>query len=542
MRKLWLVTFLLALAVPGPVVAEVGSRRAVQISPGVPLAEDFDGVTAPALPQGWVATNVQGPAPLWVTDTTNSDTAPNAAHVDDPSVVADKRLDSPAIFVSTDSAQLTFRHRYYFYYFEFGGGAPEAPNCFPEPCFEWYDGGVLEISINGGSFTDILSAGGSFVQNGYGTAITSIENPINGRDAWVGPSGYRTTVVNLPPAAAGTAVVLRWRMGSGGGAPSAFTGWWIDSIQVCDGYPCDAVPKPALLHLGTTGNGVWEPGEMVDVIPFFLNNGDATLTLTGAASSLAGPSGATYTIVDPTASYEIFPGFLGSCDDTGNCYSFAVDNPATRPAAHWDASFHEALDNGLGVTRVLHIGESFPDVPPSNPFYFFIENILHNGVTGGCGGGSYCPGASMARKQMAVFVLKSKLGRTYQPPACAGVFTDVACPGPFTDWIEDLYARGIVAGCGPGPAYCPDNPVLRQQMAVFLLKTLLGSTYVPPACEGIFPDVPCSSPFAPWIEDLANRQISGGCGGGNYCPANATTRGQMAPFLAKTFGLMLYGP
>ena len=73
------------------------------------------------------------------------------------------------------------------------------------------------------------------------------------------------------------------------------------------------------------------------------------------------------------------------------------------------------------------------------------------------------------------------------------------------------------------------------------LKTLNGSGYTPPACEGHFPDVPCSNPFAPWIEDLAARQITAGCGGGKYCPAQPTTRGQMAPFLVKTFGLLLYG-
>jgi len=41
---------------------------------------------------------------------------------------------------------------------------------------------------------------------------------------------------------------------------------------------------------------------------------------------------------------------------------------------------------------------------------------------------------------------------------------------------------------------------------------------------------------------LAAGEATGGCGGGNYCPANPTTRGQMAPFLVKTFGLLLYGP
>ena len=60
-------------------------------------------------------------------------------------------------------------------------------------------------------------------------------------------------------------------------------------------------------------------------------------------------------------------------------------------------------------------------------------------------------------------------------------------------------------------------------------------------CQGIFPDVPCSGAFAPWIEDLYTRQIAAGCGNGDFCPGNPTTRGQMAPFLVKMFGLRLYG-
>ncbi|MEX0878995.1 MAG: hypothetical protein WD451_04605, partial [Thermoanaerobaculia bacterium] len=63
-------------------------------------------------------------------------------------------------------------------------------------------------------------------------------------------------------------------------------------------------------------------------------------------------------------------------------------------------------------------------------------------------------------------------------------------------------------------------------------------------CTGtVFTDVPCTGGiFDPWIEDLAARAITGGCGGGNFCPAAPNTRGQMAVFLTKTFGLLLYGP
>jgi hypothetical protein len=58
----------------------------------------------------------------------------------------------------------------------------------------------------------------------------------------------------------------------------------------------------------------------------------------------------------------------------------------------------------------------------------------------------------------------------------------------------------------------------------------------------MFADVPASSPFCRWIEELARRGVVSGCGGGNYCPSSAVTREQMSVFLAVTFGLQLYGP
>jgi len=181
----------------------------------------------------------------------------------------------------------------------------------------------------------------------------------------------------------------------------------------------------------------------------------------------------------------------------------------------------------------------FLDVPSSNPFYADIMRVLRAGITAGCGGGGsvYCPDGAVSRAQMAVFLLKAEHGFFHVPPPCAGVFADVACPGAFAvDWIEQLAAEGITGGCGNGN-YCPDAVVNRAQMSAFLLKAEHGSSYVPPPCIGVFGDVPCGAPFADWIEQLFSEGITGGCGNGNYCPSSPNTRGQMAVFLSKTFGL-----
>jgi hypothetical protein len=108
-----------------------------------------------------------------------------------------------------------------------------------------------------------------------------------------------------------------------------------------------------------------------------------------------------------------------------------------------------------------------------------VETLLHNGVTSGCGGGNYCPVASTTREQMSVFVLVAKEGSGYLPPACTTpVFTDVPASSPFCRWIEELARRGVTGGCGAG-TYCPSDAVSREQMAVFLTGTFGLTLYGP---------------------------------------------------------------
>jgi hypothetical protein len=73
---------------------------------------------------------------------------------------------------------------------------------------------------------------------------------------------------------------------------------------------------------------------------------------------------------------------------------------------------------------------------------------------------------------MAVLLLRAKHGAGYQPPAATGLFTDVPLDHPLARWIEQLFREGITSGCGTAPArYCSDESVTRGQMAVFLVRT-----------------------------------------------------------------------
>jgi len=207
---------------------------------------------------------------------------------------------------------------------------------------------------------------------------------------------------------------------------------------------------------------------------------------------------------------------------------------ATTPALPAGALHDVTVTNPGSAAATLPGGffADYLDVAAAHPFHDQIVGITRQGIAAGCGAGNYCPSGPVTRAQMAVFLLKTEHNSLYTPPPCTGVFPDVACPGPFTDWVERLAAEGVTAGCGGGN-YCPDAPVSRAQMAVFLLKLEHGPAYAPPACGGEFGDVACPSLFADWIEQLAAEGVTAGCGGGNFCPDAPNTRGQMAAFLSQ---------
>jgi len=220
-----------ATATPTPLCQRPCSQPVV-------LIENFDTVTPPALPLGWLATNALGPLPLWVTSNSgvpapSADTEPNAAFIDDPAVVSDKRLDSVQLPVA--SRQLTFHQNFNL----------EASEADPNVGF---DGGVLEMSTDGGNtFQDILAVGGRFVMGGYNRTISSDRgSPIAGRQAWSGNSqGFITTVVNLPVSFGGER--LRWRMASDNS--DSGEGWRIDTVNIihCVPVPCippTPIPRP----------------------------------------------------------------------------------------------------------------------------------------------------------------------------------------------------------------------------------------------------------------------------------------------------------
>jgi hypothetical protein len=191
--------------------------------------------------------------------------------------------------------------------------------------------------------------------------------------------------------------------------------------------------------------------------------------------------------------------------------------------------------------RTGYIGliQLFSDVPTSYAFFNYVQGLYASEITSGCAVGQFCPEGNVTREQMAVFLVRGIHGAAFVPPPATGIFADVST-GSFTaPYVEQLYHDGITSGCATSPLrYCPGDAVTRAQMAVFLLRSEHGSSYVPPTATGVFSDVPAD--FAqPFIEQLYHEAITTGCATSplRYCPTNPATRGQMAVFLGRTFAL-----
>lgn len=154
-----------------------------------------------------------------------------------------------------------------------------------------------------------------------------------------------------------------------------------------------------------------------------------------------------------------------------------------------------------------------------------IDWAFAEGITGGCDVLLYCPGATVTRAQMAMFLVRAM----DLPATDQDYFTDdEGVTGENS--INALAAAGITGGCATD-RFCPDQKVTRAQMASFLVRAL---GLPAPDDPDHFTDDDSSSHERD-IDSLAESGITAGCAPERYCPTQGVTRGQMAAFLYRAF-------
>ena len=192
------------------------------------MQESFDGVTAPALPNGWTTASSENHQ-LWRTSSARNQSLPNSLFSPAPHQQGINEVVSPEFFVESTQAEIQFRNWY------------ELETTFLRN--RLYDGSVMEIKIGNGDWQDILASGGTFLSGGYdGTIDGCCMNPLAGRLGWSGRSGpnqiseFITTRAKLPATVAGQSVRLRFRVATDIGGFRE--GQYIDDLAVTDGFAC----------------------------------------------------------------------------------------------------------------------------------------------------------------------------------------------------------------------------------------------------------------------------------------------------------------
>ncbi|HEY1249865.1 MAG TPA: S-layer homology domain-containing protein [Thermoanaerobaculia bacterium] len=354
-------------------------------------------------------------------------------------------------------------------------------------------------------------------------------------------SNAGSLAVDLTPvaAASGTATIC-----TGGSTPLNGSGGvscsWVPTAGLSDASACAPTASPLTTTIYTltvtAANGCLSTNN--PTVTVTVNQTPVTPVITAPPSLPIGASGATASV--PSNPGSIYTWTLQGGNITGGQTTRQIIFDAGPPGTTMHCTVFETNSGCSSPVASRNIQVDFNDVPPGHPFHDFVDAVASNQITVGCGNGNYCPDQNIPRSQMAVFLLKAKFGSDHVPPPETGtVFLDVPVGSFAAAWIEELYNLGVTGGCGNGN-YCPDDPVTRAQMAVFLLKDLLGSDYTPPPASGtIFADVPLGSFAADWIEDFYGRNITGGCALNplRYCPDKPVTRGEMSVFVTKTFSL-----
>jgi len=118
---------------------------------------------------------------------------------------------------------------------------------------------------------------------------------------------------------------------------------------------------------------------------------------------------------------------------------------------------------------------TFSDVPPTNPFYRYIETAALNGVVSGYFDGTFHPFTDVTRGQLSKIIVEAEGWWDHTP--ATPTFIDVPLGSPFYNYIETAYYHGIVTGypCGADcREFRPGNSATRGQISKMVYRAITG--------------------------------------------------------------------
>jgi hypothetical protein len=347
---------------------------------GGSFSDDFE----PEPEAGWSTESAANnlPSPTWQVIIDPLTQSPTNAYFSDASTLdlKDDRLVAPPQDLSS-SSHLIFWQRFFF-----------------EPTF---DGGVLEVSSDGGSsWVDVVAGGGSFIEGGYNDTIDpGAGSPIAGRPAWSGFSEFIDAMNRVEVdlgAFAGLSVRVRWRLTADpiavGSTPG--TGWWIDDVEFTNTLeipPDCPLPPRAVDDNATTAE---DTPVTIDVLANDSDRNGDPLSVTSVSDP---PHGSAVNNGDGTVTYMPDPNFFSPPDDTfqytvcdpgGLCAQASVHvtvSPVDDPPIANDDSASTAQDTAVTINVVANDsdpeGDSLTVVSVTDPPHGSVVNNGDGTVT-----------------------------------------------------------------------------------------------------------------------------------------------------------------
>jgi photosystem II stability/assembly factor-like uncharacterized protein len=229
---------------------------------------------------------------------------------------------------------------------------------------------------------------------------------------------------------------------------------------------------PITITSGASGTG---NGTVTFTVTANSSGAVQTGTLTVAGRTVTVTQRATAEIfadVTPPAYYFDFADLMHQAGITAGCSAQPLDYcpNATTTRGEMAVFLIAAIEGGNSFAYTTT--PYFTDVPPSSPYFKFIQKLKDLGITGGCTATTYCPDDAVTRGEMAVFIIASRYETTSYTYPSTPYFTDVPPSNLFFPFVQKMAQAGITAGCAPG-LYCPNETLTRGQMAVFIVTGLL---------------------------------------------------------------------